>query len=284
MELGLRDRVAIVGGSSRGIGRAIALAFANEGANVTIFARTESDLRRAEMELARVNSQQHVLAVPGDIANPRDIRRVVRDTVSRFGQVNVMVTHMGDSLVDGPTARPSELQDEIILTTLDERFLSAVRFAKEVIPFMKQQRWGRIVNLMPHFSLRAIPVGSIKSADESVLSTSNRMALAGYAKSMANELAPFNITVNNLIHGLVDSEALTAVLQEPQRNRGLQAQPATRGGRLTGAHGTAGQPGRGCRPGCLPVFRPCLLPDRRQHRSGRWNAPGHSLVYEITGL
>ena len=104
MELGLRDRVAIVGGSSRGIGRAIALAFANEGANVTIFARTESDLRRAEMELARVNSQQHVLAVPGDIANPRDIRRVVRDTVSRFGQVNVMVTHMGDSLVDGPTA------------------------------------------------------------------------------------------------------------------------------------------------------------------------------------
>ena len=222
MDLGLKDRVAIVVGSSRGIGKAIALAFAHEGANVTIFARTESDLRRAEMELARVNSQQHVLAVPGDIANPRDIRRVVRDTVSRFGQINVMVTHMGDSLVDGPAARPSELQDDIILTTLDERFLSAVRFAKEVVPYMKQQRWGRIVNLMPHFSLRAIPVGSIKSADESVLSTSNRMALGGYAKSMANELAPFNITVNNLIHGLVGGEALTAILQERSEIEGCR--------------------------------------------------------------
>ena len=222
MDLGLRDRVAIVGGSSRGMGRAIALAFAHEGANVTIFARTESDLRRTELELARVNSQQHVLAVPGDIANPRDIRRVVRDTVSRFGQINVLVTQMGDSLIDGPAARPSELQDDIILTTLDERFLSAVRFAKEVVPYMKQQRWGRIVNLMPHFSLRAIPVGSIRSTDESVLSASNRMALGGYAKSMANELAPFNITVNNLIHGLVDGEALTAVLQERSEIEGLR--------------------------------------------------------------
>jgi 3-oxoacyl-[acyl-carrier protein] reductase len=204
------------------MGRAIALAFAHEGANVTIFARTESDLRRTELELARVNSQQHVLAVPGDIANPRDIRRVVRDTVSRFGQINVLVTQMGDSLIDGPAARPSELQDDIILTTLDERFLSAVRFAKEVVPYMKQQRWGRIVNLMPHFSLRAIPVGSIRSTDESVLSASNRMALGGYAKSMANELAPFNITVNNLIHGLVDGEALTAVLQERSEIEGLR--------------------------------------------------------------
>ena len=222
MDLGLRDRVAIVAGSSRGMGKAIALAFAQEGANVTVFARTESDLRRTELELASVNSQQHVLAVPGDIANPRDIRRVVRDTVSRFGQINVLVTQMGDNLVDGPTARPSELSDEIILATLDERFLSAVRFAKEVVPFMKQQRWGRIVNLMPHFSIRAIPVGSIKSADESVLSTSNRMALGGYAKSMANELAPFNITVNNLIHGLVEGEALTEALQARSQIEGCR--------------------------------------------------------------
>ena len=66
MDLGLKDRVAIIGGSSRGMGRAIALAFAQEGANVAISARTESDLRHTEIELARVGSQQHVLAIPAD--------------------------------------------------------------------------------------------------------------------------------------------------------------------------------------------------------------------------
>lgn len=214
MDLGLRDRVAIVGGSSRGMGWAIAQAFANEGANVTICARKESDLRRAEMELARVSSQQHVLAVPADVTDPRDIRRVVRDTVSRFGQINALVTHTAHRLSEAPLERPSELADEEIISTLDNSFLGAVRFAKESIPYMKQQRWGRIVNLMPHFSIRSIPVGSIKAADESALSTTTRMALSGYTKSLANELAPFNITVNNLIHGPVESDALDAVLEE----------------------------------------------------------------------
>ncbi len=214
MDLGLRDRVAIVGGSSRGIGRAIALAFASEGANVTICARTESDLRRTELELARASSQQHVLAIPADITDARDIRRVVRDTVNRFGQINILVTHLGDRLQERPVERPSELSDETIMATLDESFLGAVRFAKEVVPYMKQQRWGRIVNLLPHFSLHSIPVGAVKSIGESALNTSNRMALTGYAKSMANELAPFNITVNNLIHGPVQSEALTVVMEE----------------------------------------------------------------------
>ena len=214
MDLGLRDRVAIVGGSSRGIGRAIALAFANEGANITICARTESDLRRTELELARISSQQHVLAIPADISDPRDIRRVVRDTVSRFGGINILVTHMANRLHEVPVERPSELDDESVMTTLDESFLGAVRFSKEVVPFMKQQRWGRIVNLMPHFSLQAIPVGKVDRFGESVLNTSTRTALTGYAKSLANELAPFSITVNNLIHGPVEGEALSSALEE----------------------------------------------------------------------
>ena len=221
MDLGLKDRVAIVGGSSRGIGRAIALAIAHEGANVTICARTESDLRRAELDIVRVSSQQHVLAIPANITDARDIRRVVRDTVSRFGQINILVTHMANRQQGGPVERPSEVADETVMTTMDESFVAAVRFAKEVVPFMKQQRWGRIVNLMPHYSLQAIPVGSVKRADESALNSSIRMALTGYAKSLANELAPFNITVNNLIHGPVESEALTAVLEERSRSEGM---------------------------------------------------------------
>ena len=223
MDLGLRGRVAIVGGASRGMGRAIAHAFVNEGANVTICARTESDLRRAEMELARVASQQHVLAVPADITDPRDVRRVVRDTISRFGQINALVTHTAHHLPESSLERPSELDDDEIISTMDGNFLGSVRFARETIPFMKQQRWGRIVNLMPRFSIGAIPVGSVKVTDESALATASRMALSGYAKSLANELAPFNITVNNLVHGPVEGGALDAALDERSASEGRRS-------------------------------------------------------------
>ena len=210
MDLGLKDRVAIVGGSSRGMGRAIALAFASEGASVTICGRTESDLRRTEIDLARTSSQQHVLAIPADITDARDIRRVVRDTINRFGQINILVTHMGSP----PSERPSELADDTVMSALDENFLGAVRFTREVVPYMKQQHWGRIVNLLPELSLGSFAAGVRGAIHESALATSNRMALIGYAKGLANELASFNITVNNLIHGPVQNDTLTAALEE----------------------------------------------------------------------
>ena len=208
MDLGLKDRVAIVGGSSRGMGRAIALAFAQEGANVAISARTEADLRRTEIELARVGSQQHVLAIPGDLSIARDIRRVVRDTFNRFGQIGILVTHMGF----GPPGRPSEFNDETIINALEENFLSSIRFAKEVIPYMKQQHWGRIVHLLPAISRL--------SGEGRALSATSQLALMAYSKSLANELAPFNITVNNLISGPVETDHLTSSVEKEAQESG----------------------------------------------------------------
>jgi 3-oxoacyl-[acyl-carrier protein] reductase len=208
MDLGLKDRVAIIGGSSRGIGKAIALAFAQEGASVTICARTEADLRRAELDLARVSSQQHVLAVPADLSQRGDVRRVVRDTLNRFGRIGILVTHVGYGL----PGRPSELNDETIMTSLDETFMSAVRFAREVVPYMKQQHWGRIVNLLPQLTAR--------TGGRTALSASSQLALVGYAKILANELAPFEITVNNLIAGTVRTEYLAATLEREAEAQG----------------------------------------------------------------
>ena len=204
------------------MGKAIALAFAHEGANVTICSRKEADLRRAEIDLARESSQQHVLAIPADLTVEPDIRRVVRDTVSRFGQINILVTHMATRIEDEATARASEMDDDTISSAIDESFLGAVRFARESVPYMKQQRWGRILNLLPEFSINSIPVGKVSKTDESALNSSNRMAITGYAKSLANELAPFNITVNNLIHGPVEGDALRAVLDERGKAEGLR--------------------------------------------------------------
>ena len=208
MDLGLKDRVAIIGGSSRGIGRAIALAFAQEGASVTICARTEADLRRTEIELARLGSQHHVLAIPADLSVARDIRRVVRDTINRFGQVGILVTHIGH----GESGRPSELDDETISGAMEHNFLSAVRLAREVVPYMKQQRWGRIIHLLPT---------QVKQAPEGVaLSLSGHMALVGYSKMLANELASSNITVNNVLAGPVKTEFFTESLETQAGEQG----------------------------------------------------------------
>ncbi|MBO77751.1 MAG: hypothetical protein CME17_09975 [Gemmatimonadetes bacterium] len=216
MDLGLKDRVAIVGGSSRGMGRAIALAFAQEGANVAISARTEADLRRTEIELARVGSQQHVLAIPADLSVARDIRRVVRDTFNRFGQISILVTHMGYRA----SGRPSELNDETIMGAIEENFLSSVRFAREVIPYMKQQRWGRIVNLLPSLSSAVSGSSGASGSRSTALSTTNQLALVGYSKVLASELAPFNITVNNLVAGPVETEFLTSSFESQAEESG----------------------------------------------------------------
>jgi 3-oxoacyl-[acyl-carrier protein] reductase len=201
MDLGLKDRVAIVGGSSRGIGRAIAMAFAQEGASVTISARTETDLRRTEIELARIGSQQHVLAIPADLSSARDIRRVVRDTLNRFGQIGILVTHVWY----GPSGRPSEFHDETIMAAMEQNFLSAIRLTREAIPYMKQQRWGRIIHLLPT---------QVKQpTNGTALSTSSQLALLGYSKMLATELAPFNITVNNVVSGPIQTEFLTSSLE-----------------------------------------------------------------------
>ena len=209
MELGLKDRVAIVGGSSRGIGRAIAFALASESAKVAICARTEGDLRRTEIELARLSTQQHVLAIPADLSVARDIRRVVRDTVNRFGQVGILVTRAGA----GPPGRPSEIDDDTLTNTMEENFLSVVRLDREVIPYMKRQRWGRIIHLLPTYGEG--------SDDGSAPAMSAQMALMGYSKTLANELASSNITVNNVLAGPIKTGFLTETLERQAENLGL---------------------------------------------------------------
>lgn len=208
MELGLKDRVAIIGGSSRGIGRAIALAFAREGASVTICARDEAALRRTELELARISSQHHVLAIPADLSVHRDIRRVVRDTFNRFDQISILVTHVGTS----PSGPVSELEDEDISAALERNFFSAVRLSREVLPHMKQQHWGRIINLLSTSAHQAMP--------SEALATSSQLSVMGYFKALSNELAPFNITVNNIATGPIDTESFKSRIADLAEQEG----------------------------------------------------------------
>ena len=213
MELGLRDRVAIVGGSSKGMGRAAALALAREGTSVTICARDEADLRKTEIEIARTSSQHHVLAIPADLSRSDDIKRVVRGTFNRFGRLDIAVNNI---VGPRPEEGPLEINDEEWEEDLEKHFLSVVRMSREVVPYMKQQQWGRIINRLS--AVATYPLGGPQPSE------SSRMAVAGYTKMLSAELAPFNITVNNVMPGaiLTDRLALAHEARAQAQNRPTQ--------------------------------------------------------------
>ncbi len=216
MDLGLADRVAIVGGAGLEIGKHVAMALASEGAKVALCARNEDGLRSAEIEVARIGTQHNVLAMPADLSEPRDIRRVVRDTFNRFGQIDVLVVRTRQ-----PHRRAlADIEDSEMTEEVERHLLSAVRLTREVIPYMKQDHWGRIINLdlaSTQQVLEGAPQG-----------TARQLYLIGYFKTLAQELAPFNITVNSLLTGALDTEELKEYLEKQARDEETDLEELTR--------------------------------------------------------
>ena len=230
MDLGLKERVAIVGGGSRGMGKAAALALARAGANVAICARNEAELRKAEIEIARTTSQSQLLAIPADLSSAEDIKRVVRAAFNRFGRIDISINNIGGP----PPGRPSEVEDKDWEGALEENFLSVVRMSREAIPYMKQQQWGRIIN--------RLSISVKQPTNGMVLATSSRMAVLGYAKMLATEVAPFNITVNNILPAHILTENSTASYEAQAQGQGKSSDEIIKDVTKTVPMGRLGKP------------------------------------------
>ena len=191
MNLGLKDRVAIVAGASSGLGKAVAQGLAAEGAKVAICARREEQLRATAAEIGDATFFQAL-----DVTHEDRVRAFVRAVHERFGRIDICVTNAG-----GPPAKPfSETTMDDWKSGLDLNFLSALYFAREVLPIMKEQRWGRLITITSAATLQPI--------DRLILSNSVRGAVRGLAKSLANEYAPYNVLVNNVCPGFTGTERL----------------------------------------------------------------------------
>jgi 3-oxoacyl-[acyl-carrier protein] reductase len=188
MDLGLTGKVAIVAASSKGLGKASALALAREGARVTICARTESDLRAAAEEI-QAHSRADVLAVPADLNSAEGIHRVVAATVERHGGVDVLVSNSGGP----PPGKFPTLSDEQWRQAFETVTLGFVRFVREVTPHMRANRWGRIIGIQS---------SSVKEPVEHIdLSNGIRPGIAGLMKAMMPDLAKVGITINLVLPG-----------------------------------------------------------------------------------
>jgi 3-oxoacyl-[acyl-carrier protein] reductase len=195
VNLGLKDRVALVAASSQGIGRATAEAFAAEGCRVAMCSRNPLTLQAAAEEIRKQHNAE-VLAQACDVGDAAAVKSFVAAVAEKFGGVDICVTNAG-----GPPAKG------FLAATLDEwqraldlNFLSTVYFAREVIPLMQRKRWGRIVTVTSITTKQPVP--------DLVLSNAVRAAVVGLVKSLANEFGKNGILVNNVGPGFTATDRL----------------------------------------------------------------------------
>jgi 3-oxoacyl-[acyl-carrier protein] reductase len=188
VDLGLRGKVALVAASSKGLGRAVAEELAAEGAHLVLCARGEETLEKTAKSI-RQKAAVKVVAVAADVSESKDAARVVKAAFDEFGQVDILVTNSG-----GPPSGPFEnLTPEMWDTATRLLLKSAVELTRAVLPGMKKRRWGRILNVTS--------IAAKQPIEGLMLSNSLRAAVVGFARTLATEVAPFNVTVNNLLPG-----------------------------------------------------------------------------------
>jgi len=195
MNLGLKDRVALVAASSQGIGRATAEAFAAEGCRVAMCARNQQILQTAAEQI-RKRHNGDVVAEAFDVTDAAAVSHFVAAVAQKFGGIDICVTNAG-----GPPAKG------FLAATLEEwqrglelNFLSSVYFAREVIPHMQRKRWGRIITLTS--------ITTKQPVTDLVLSNAVRAAVVGLVKSLANEFGKDGILVNNVGPGFTATDRL----------------------------------------------------------------------------
>ncbi len=188
MDLGLKGKSALVTASSKGIGKAIAESLAAEGCQVAICSRNKEDLITTAKEIKEKYNSEPIWCVC-DLHKTKDIEKTVEVVKKQFEKIDILVNNCG-----GPAPGYfRDLEDEDWASAFEQVLMSVVRFSTLVVPDMIIREWGRIINITS--------VSVKQPIDNLMLSNSFRSGVIGLAKSLSNEVAKFNITVNNIAPG-----------------------------------------------------------------------------------
>ena len=229
MDLELKGKVAIVGGGSKGLGRACAQVLAEEGARVAVCSRSQKDVEKAAQEIGD-STGRDTLAVAGDLDRPETIRELVAATVARFGRLDVLVNNSGGP----PLARAHNATEEQWATAVQRSLLFFARMCREAIPHLKKSGGGRIINILASTVYQPIP--------NLALSGATRMGVVAFAKSLADEVGRDGILVNNVCPGSILTERMLGNVTSRAKELGISVEDALAQRAAETAVGRIGQP------------------------------------------
>jgi len=229
MDLGLKGKVAFVAGASQGLGKAVALEMSREGARVAICALDDPELPKAVEEI-RLATAGEVIGIPVDLSKAEQARDFIHKGMAHFGTVDILVNNAG-----GPPDRTFlEVDDDQWNLGIRLNLMSTIIMTREVVPVMKEKRWGRIVN-MTSISVK-------QPIDGLILSNTVRSGVIGFAKTLSNELAPYNVTVNNVCPGYTMTERVRKLSIDVAAKRGVTPEEVIKGWTSTIPMGRMGTP------------------------------------------
>ena len=200
MDLGLKDKVAFIAASSQGLGKAVALELAKEGAKIIINGRNKETLERTKQEIEN-QGEHEVLVLAGDISVSNVREQVIKDALQAYNTIDILITNTGGP----PSGKFESFSEEDWDKAYKNLLASTIGLIKGFLPGMKQKHWGRIL---------AITSQAVKQpVNNLVLSNSVKASVAGLIKTLANELGTYNITVNNVMPGYTETERLRKLIE-----------------------------------------------------------------------
>jgi len=214
MDLGIKDRVALVAGASRGLGFAVAEALGREGTKIAICSRNKEHLSEAENTLR--NHGIDVFSIPSDVSIPEQARRFVNESIGHFGSADILVNNAGGP----PSMAFEEISEDMWEYGFRLNLLSTIVMTKTVIPHMKARKWGRIINMTS--------IAVKQPIDGLILSNTIRLGVIGLAKTLSKELAPYNITINNVCPGYFLTQRVSSLTNTIAIKTGVDNKDITR--------------------------------------------------------
>ena len=213
MDLELKNKVAIVGGASKGLGRACAEVLAEEGVKLVMCSRTQADLEQVAQEI-RGRTDADVFVFAGDLEQHDTIRALIAATIERFGHLDVLVNNSGGP----PLAKSHNATEEQWATAVQRSLLYFARMSREAIPHLKRQGGGRIINILASTVYQ--PIANL------ALSGATRMGVVAFAKSLADEVGRDGILVNNVCPGSLLSERMLGNVKSRAKELGISVEEA----------------------------------------------------------
>jgi NAD(P)-dependent dehydrogenase (short-subunit alcohol dehydrogenase family) len=196
----LKDKVAIVTGGGRGIGQAIAVLFAGEGAKVAVAARTAAQLDDTVNNIVKAGGE--AIGMTADVSVEKDANEIVERTLARFGRIDILVNNAG-ILESGPVIA---IEPQVWRRVIEVNLIGTFLCSRAAAPHLIERGWGRIINIASRSGKIGHPFLTAYCA--------SKHGVVGFTKSLAEELAPFHITVNAICPGVVETDMVSETIKE----------------------------------------------------------------------